>query len=271
MIMPLVSDPDYADYMRERFNHSAHLLVIELKPGVNRPVFEQKMNAWVKNYMGQDVAKNNRFAGPDAVNRFHWYLRPLAEGHFNASVGWGHYTDDRSIYQLICIVVVILLLASLNYVLITVSNASARSQEIGLRKVMGAGRGAVIRQFWVETQLIVGIAVLIGLVLAAAGVPLLKSAIGSGLGYADISWKEVPLAALVLALVLGVLAGYYPAMLISRLKPVSILKSFATFRVNPRLSRLLVVIQFTCCVVLMMAAFRDRPADGVYQSQGSGF
>ena len=86
-------------------------------------------------------------------------------------------------------------------------------------------------------------------------VPLLRVAIGSGLTVTGLSWKEMPLAALVLALVLGLLAGYYPAMLISRLKPVSIIKSFSSFRIRPRFSAVLVVVQFSCCVVMMMAAF----------------
>jgi putative ABC transport system permease protein len=55
--------------------------------------------------------------------------------------------------------------------------------------------------------------------------------------------------------VVGLLAGYYPAMLISRLKPMSIVRGDATFRINPGFSRVLVVVQFTCCIVLMMAAF----------------
>ncbi len=161
----------------------------------------------------------------------------------------------QSIYQLGCIVVIILLLAALNYVLITVSNAAARSQEVGVRKVMGAGRGGLIMQFWVETQLMVLIATGIGMALAFAGVPLLKSIIGSGVRYGDITWREVLMAAFALSVVLGLLAGYYPALLISRLKPVSILRGWSAFRIRPRFSRILVVVQFSCCVMLMISAF----------------
>src|SRR5580692_10049407 len=241
MILPLTADPRYTINLAERFNQMEYLTVVELKPGVNKAAFEKKLNGWMRSYFPPDVAKGLG-------------LRPLAEGHFNPSFPWGHYTDIQSIYQLACIVVIILLLASLNYILVTVSNAASRSQEVGVRKVMGAGRGSVIFQWWVETQLIVLFAVGVGIVVALAGVPFLKTVIGSGVGYADISWREVLVAALVLALGLGLLGGYYPAMLISRLKPVSVIKSFSAFRIRPRFSRILVVIQFSCCVVLMMAA-----------------
>ncbi|HVV73189.1 MAG TPA: FtsX-like permease family protein, partial [Verrucomicrobiae bacterium] len=161
----------------------------------------------------------------------------------------------KSIYQLMSIVVVILLLASLNYILIAISNAASRTQEVGVRKVMGAGSWSIVFQSWLETQLMVGIAVVIGLALAVLGLPLLKTVIGSGVTAATVSWGAALVMALALAAVLGVLAGYYPALLISRLKPAATIKSFATFKVNPRFSRVLVVIQFTCCVVLMMGAF----------------
>ena len=254
MVLPVTADPEFAMDIRERFNHMDYNLIVELKPGVDRRAFLQKVNTWMRGYFLPAVAKDWQMK-PATVKGFRWWLRPLADAHYNVSQFWGHYTDVKSIYQLACIVVVILLLASLNYVLITVSNVASRSQEIGVRKVMGAGRGSVILQFWVETQLIVAIAVILGMGLAVAGLPLLKSVIGSGVGYADISITEVSVAAVVLALLLGVLAGYYPAMLISRLKPVSILKRFSAFRIRPQFSRVLVVVQFTCCVVLMMAAF----------------
>jgi len=253
MVFPVIADPRYTIDLAERFNHMDYLTVVELKPGVDKAALEQKLNMWMRTYFLPDMAQGYQLK-PEIQKAFRWYLRPLADGHFEASGPWGHFTNMQSIYQLGCIVIVILLLAALNYVLITVSNAAARSQEIGVRKVMGAGRGSVIFQFWVETQLIVLIATAIGMGLAMAGVPFLNSVIGSGVSYTDISWSEVLAAALVLAIVLGLLAGYYPALLVSRMKPVSVLKSFSAFRIRPRFSRILVVVQFTCCVVLMMAA-----------------
>jgi putative ABC transport system permease protein len=261
MIFPLTADPRYMANLSERFNQMEYLTVVELSPGVNKAAFEEKLNGWMRSYFLPDIAQGYQLK-PAAVKSFRWFVRPLAEGHFNLSFPWGHFTDVQSIYQLACIVVIILLLASLNYILITVSNAAARSQEVGVRKVMGAGRGSVIFQFWVETQLIVLFAVGVGIVLALAGVPFLKTVIGSRVGYADISWREVLVAALALALGLGLLAGYYPAMLISRLKPVSVIKSHSAFRIRPRFSRILVVVQFACCVVLMMSALViDRQMD----------
>lgn len=254
VVLPLTADSRYNENIREKFSHSAHYLMVELKPGTNLAAFGRKLNSWMRGYYFPTV--QDEFKGQTDVDLSHyqWSFRPLTDCHYNVS-DWGHYTDIHSIYQLICIVIVILLLASLNYVLITVSNAAARSQEIGVRKVMGAARWNVVLQSWTETQLIVGLATMVGLLLSWAGIPLLYKAIDSGVTAADIVWRDVFIGTLTLALLLGLLAGFYPALLISRLKPVSILKSFQTFRISPRFSRVLVVFQFSCCVLLMMVAF----------------
>jgi putative ABC transport system permease protein len=255
-VFAIDGDPFYEGAITNGFNRMNHELLIELRPGVEHAGFERKLNAWAAHYMKPYIDTAWNATAPASVrDNYRWYLRPLADCHYNVSSDWGHYTDVKSIYQLACIVLVILLLASLNYVLIAVSNVAARSQEVGVRKVMGAGRRGIILQSWVDTQLTAGIAVVAGVLLSLSGLPLLRSVVGSGVSFGSLSIVEVAVAAVGLALLLGVLAGYYPALLISRLKPVSILRGFSSVRMNPRFSRVLVVVQFTCCVVLMTAAF----------------
>ena len=255
-VFALDGDPHYAKAASQGFNRMNHELMIELRPGVERHAFEQKLNGWVRHYMKPYMDTTwNKNVPASVRDHYRWFLRPLADCHYSPATVWGHYTDMKAIYQLMCIVVIILALASLNYVLMAVSNAAARSQEVGVRKVMGAGRRGIILQSWVETQLTATVAVVVGVLLSWAGLPLLRSAIGSGVQFADLSPLAVIGGALGLALLLGLVAGYYPALLISRLKPVSILKSFSSVRMNPRFSRVLVVVQFACCVVLMTAAF----------------
>ncbi len=251
VIFPMLSDPNYAENIKERLNHSNCVYIIELGKDVSTQQFEAKMNRWAKSYFA-DYLKDAKDAGE---YRSFLSLRPLADCHYNVSFPWGHYTDMKNIYQLSCLVAIILLIASLNYVLLAISNAAARSQEVGLRKVLGSNRMLIILQFWVETQILVILAAFVGLVLAHAFLPLFNQAIGSELGAAALFSGEMILAVLALCLILGILAGYYPAWLFSKSKPVSVLKSFGTFKINPRFSKVLVVLQYTACVVLMIAAF----------------
>lgn len=251
LLLPLASDPRYKSNIDERFNHAEHVFMIELSQGTSAKDFENKLNLWKDAYFAEFLKD---FKQANSSN-FHWYLRPLPKCHYNPAYDWGHYTDAKNIYQLACLAIVILLIASLNYVLLAVSNATARAQEIGVRKVMGARRKSVVLQFWIETQVIVLIAVVMGLILASAFLPLFNSIIGIELRIGDLSWKEVLPAVLVLCFLLGLLAGYYPALLISRMKPASIIKAFQTFKINPATSRVLVVVQYAACVIFMISAF----------------
>src|SRR5882724_9389332 len=120
---------------------------------------------------------------------------------------------------------------------------------------MGANRKSIIIQFWVETQLIVLIAVAVGLFLSKLFLPLFNHLLDTNFTLKNFSWSEIIVALTILAFVLGILAGYYPALFISKTKAITTMKSFQTFKVNPRLSKILVVIQYTACVVLLISTF----------------
>ncbi|MBS1600594.1 MAG: ABC transporter permease [Bacteroidetes bacterium] len=255
LLLPNTAARDYEQNIKERFNNQTHVMIVGLKENVNVPAFQNKMNNWVKTYFTEPFKAQYGAGMSFDFNKMRWSLRPLADSHFNISRPWGHYTNAKNIYQLICLAVIILFLASLNYILLAISNAAERSQEIGVRKVMGAGRKSIIIQFWVETQLIIFIAVFIGLFLCKLFLPLFNNMIESNFHIHEFSWKEIILALLILSFALGILAGYYPALIISKMKPLSIMKSSQTFKINPRLSKVLVIVQYTTCVVLMIAAF----------------
>ncbi len=256
IVLPLQADPDYETNIRERFNHSSHILILELKDGVQATAFENKLNLWARKYFVEPfVSEYGKFMKDADFTTYRWYLRPLEDCHYNVSSPWGHYTNAKNIYQLVCLVIIILLIASLNYVLLVISNAASRSQEVGVRKVMGANRRSIILQFWVETQILVLISVIIGLILTIWLLPLFDNIIGTDLRWNDIAWKDIIPGIIGLSLLLGLLAGYYPALIISKMKPVTVLKSVRTFKINPNFSKILVVLQYTASVVLMISAF----------------
>ncbi len=256
LVLPLQSDPDYAENIRGGFNQSSHLLFIELKEGVSLSSFSDKLNRWSKKYYVEPfVAEYGQYFKKVDFTKFKWYLRPIGDCHYNVSVPWGHYTDAKNIYQLACLVIIILLIAALNYVLLVISNASARSQEVGVRKVMGAGRKSIILQFWVETQIIILISVIISLALTILLLPLFDNIIGTDLRIYDIHWKDILPAVIILCFSLGILAGCYPALIISKIKLVNVLKGFKTFKINPSFCRIAVVLQYIGSVTLMISAF----------------
>ncbi len=255
MIIPLSSYPDYRNDINEGFNHASYAYIVELSDNVDYKKFETKMNKWVLNYFKPFIANYAKHFTNYDVKNFHWYLRPLADAHYNASSGWGHYTDANKMYQLTCLVIIILLIAALNYVLLGISNAAGRSQEIGVRKVLGAKRFSVITQFWIETLIVTSIAVVTGFILMRLFLPLFNNVMDAEINFSDFSSLDVIAALVLLALFLSVAAGYYPALLLSKMKPALVIKNVQTFKINPRLSKIMVVVQYTSCIVLMIAAF----------------
>ncbi|MET0299902.1 MAG: FtsX-like permease family protein [Flavitalea sp.] len=255
ILLPIEIGTDLQENLEGGFNQSRYQIIIHLKENIDAVKFETKLNEWVKGYFVEPYLSKVGFFEPDLVAQMHWYLRPLADAHYNVSTFWGHYTNAKNLYQLACLVLIILALASINYVLLTVSNAAKRSKEVGMRKILGANNKSVIYQFWVETQMVVLVAVIAGFFIAWALLPVYGKLTDTPISLSAFPLSEILLAIVALAFVLGLIAGYYPAFILSRMKPASIVKSSTTFKINPGFSRVMMVAQYTACIILMVAAY----------------
>jgi len=254
ILIPAQADGYYKRGMAQGVNSFSHLLVIKLVPGTNVANFQRKLDAFSKTYFQPLTESMARYDPQNKPKPIQVYLRPFALAHYNQSDGWDHYTDLKNIYQLICLTIVILLIACLNYVLLTLTSAISRSQSVGVRKTIGAGRKQIIFQFYVETQLLAFIAVITGFFTAMICLPFFNSLINSNFNISDFSFVDVSLMLFALAIVLGLLAGIYPALAMSGLKPLNIMRNFSAYRIRPGLSKGLVVLQYTICIILVISA-----------------
>ena len=157
------------------------------------------------------------------------------------------------------VALLILLLGAINYVNLATARGARRAKEIGVRKVLGSGRGALVRQFLTESTLLSVLAAVVGLALAALALPLFNETFGVELALADL---DAPfLGALgVATLAIGVLAGLYPALYLSGFEPLRVLRGTAAsaraggdaFLARTWLRRGLVVFQFAAAVLLLV-------------------
>jgi putative ABC transport system permease protein len=255
LIFPITIGNDLAENLEGGFNQSRYRVLVELNEKVNAAAFEQKLNKWLVSYFIDPYLKKESWVKPELVKQMHWYLRPMADAHYNSSTPWDHYTNAKNMYQLACLVLIILALSSINYVLLTVSNVAKRSKEVGMRKILGANKKSVIYQFWVETQIVVLVAVFAGFLLACLLLPFYNEITGANMVLSSFSLAETVAAMISLSILLGLIAGYYPALVLSKMKPASIVKSSTTFKINPRFSKIMIVAQYTACIILMIAAY----------------
>ncbi|MDB5016181.1 MAG: FtsX-like permease family protein [Mucilaginibacter sp.] len=253
MIIPMESNPDYKSNVARGRDAFSDPLIIKLKKGVDVNKFRHKLNIFAATYFN-DLVKHMKKGDPKKkYGSMDIILRPFVRAHYNQAVGWSHYTDLKSIYQVICIAAVILFIACLNYILLTLTSTVSRSQDVGIRKTIGAGRFPIVLQYYTETQLLACLAVLLGYIIAILCLPFFGSLTGASIALSSFSFGAIFIFLLVLSLLLGLLAGVYPALTMSGLKPLNIMRNFSAYKLNPLLSKFLVVTQFTICVILIIS------------------
>ncbi|MGZ6049422.1 MAG: ABC transporter permease [Phenylobacterium sp.] len=186
--------------------------------------------------------------------------------------------DEAIVAAIAAVAVLTLLLAAVNYVNLATARASMRAKEVALRKVMGATRPGLIAQFVGESVAVALCGALIGLAICELVLPLFSAAIGVALklDYLGDPWIAGMMAFVVL--VVGVGAGAYPAFVLSRFQPASVLASARSpggGRAGSRLREALVILQFAIAiaftigmaVMVSQAAYLHR-ADIGFRRQG---
>ncbi|MBL0134212.1 MAG: ABC transporter permease [Chitinophagaceae bacterium] len=255
MIFPIAGDPGYIEDMADRSNnHYKTVTLLQFRKGTDMKQFNAKLETFTQKYFAETIKGMNE-DGPDKKKEeFHLSLMPFAQAHYSDSNPWGHFTNLEHIYQLITLALIILIIACVNYILLTLTHTVTRSQEVGVRKTMGAGRKHIVGQFLVETQLLITIALLAGFMLAIIVMPLFNQISGATLSAADLSISFFLKGGLILFVVLGLLAGIYPAFVMSGMKPLSMMRKFSSVKLSPLLSRTLVVVQYATCILLIISS-----------------
>jgi putative ABC transport system permease protein len=164
-----------------------------------------------------------------------------------------HKGDANQIAMLSSVAVFLLLIAAVNFMNLATARASLRAKEVGVRKSAGASRPQLIRQFLQESFLVVAIAAVLGIVLLR----LLESIVGLPLGESYLSYlvghPRVVLASAFGIVLLGLLAGAYPAFVLSSFAPMTVLKGkFAHSSHGLWLRRVLVVLQFAISIAIII-------------------
>jgi len=227
-------------------NYVTYLLV---KDGRRIPALERQIN----NYM--ETPSTRQSAELQGKDYLHYHLEPLKRVHLYSTLEG--FTPNGSItYILILmgIAVLILVIAGFNYTNLAIAQSSSRTGEIGVRKVLGAVKTQLFMQFTGESLLITMIALVLAVVAATQLIPVFNALTGKQL-HASALLRLRPLATLLLTgLVIGVLAGAYPALVLANTRIINILRS--GFRVTGGkggLRRTLIVLQFVISFFLISA------------------
>ena len=178
-------------------------------------------------------------------------LQPLNQVHLYE---WGVPGIVQQVRMFSLIALFILLIAGINFMNLSSARSARRAREIGLRKVNGATRGQLIGQFIGESLLLSGIALLLALALVELLLPGFNRFTGKSLRIAGSSDRLLLPVLAALPLVTGILAGLYPAFLLSSFHPARILRGQLASQGNgSRFRRLLVIVQFAIAIGLIVS------------------
>ena len=215
-----------------------------------------------KNTLHQDVTPKiyeyitNVF--PESGTKF--LLQPVKDIHLHSdfAIDLGGKSENRVkyVYMFSLIAVFVLLIACMNFMNLTTARASRRSLEIGMRKVVGANRANLIRQFLGESVLISFLSLLIAVGLVSLVLPAFNSISGKELSLAAFNLGLLAAGLIGIALLTGILAGSYPAFLLSAIRPIRVFKSSLRMgSKNSAFRKILVTCQFSLSIGLIIGTF----------------
>jgi putative ABC transport system permease protein len=236
---------------------------IQLRDGVEAEAFEKRIAHFLDSYFKE---QKSDFRIELGIQR---YADMYLHGNFKDGKIAGGRIEYVRLFTLIA--VFILLIACVNFMNLTTARFMKRAKEIGVRKVAGALRLSIIRQFLGEALLIAGIAALVALLLVYAFLPAFNQLTEKqiALPYSTpLFWAVIA----ALTVITGIVAGSYPAFFLSAFHPVKVLKG--SMKAGPRASMLrkgLVVFQFTLSIMLILGTIVVSQQINYIQSKNIGY
>jgi len=225
-----------------------HLLLIDAN--ANIPALEQKMS---------DAVQHSEYAKEEADNGAKYSIRLERVDsiylHGDPTAQMGPMNTVQNVSTMFILGLLILVIACMNFTNLSIAKSTQRAKEVGLRKVLGSGRRALIRQFIGETCLQTTIALILGLILCELFLPLLNNTLQLHLSL----FNNGQVGSLVLQLLSVIIAvslasGIYPAFFLSNYQPVRVLKGNVSRGIKGRwLRKSLIVCQFCIAVVFIVS------------------
>lgn len=161
--------------------------------------------------------------------------------------------DIKRVYIFSAIALFILLIACINYMNLSTARSALRAREIGVRKVVGAERKAIIFQFLTESVLVCWLAIILAFVLTWSLLPLLGKLAGQDLSVSILLRWQVLIPLLIIPFIVGIISGIYPAIFMSSFQPVRVLKGlFRAGGSNISFRKVLVTAQFAISIILIV-------------------
>lgn len=239
-----------ADAKLADWNNFSYTTYVLLKAGTDPKAFEAKLPALMKKQLGENYARLEQ-----SGNYFHLNISPLTDIHLKSNRQYELEANSNASYVYIfsAIALFVLLIACINFMNMSTARSANRAREVGVRKVLGSSRGYLIAQFLSESLLITLCASIVAIAAAWFLLPLFNEISGKHLTVTLQVFSWLVPAMLLIILLVGLLAGAYPAFYLSAFQPINVLKGkVSTGFKGGRLRNFLVVFQFSISIFLII-------------------
>jgi len=156
------------------------------------------------------------------------HLQSLSDMHFNAD--YGSFDNSRqahkpTLYGLLAVAGFLLLLACINFINLTTAQAAQRAKEIGIRKTLGSGKLQLIVQFLSETFLLTSLATILSIAITPWLLRIFSDFIPPEISFSSVNQPHVWIFLIILVLLMTLFSGFYPALILTKFRPVTVLKN----------------------------------------------
>jgi putative ABC transport system permease protein len=232
----------YGEDVFSRWGDNWVPLYVMLDPDQSYQETNEKLRFFLKKYQGENSENE-------------LYLRPLEQIHLYADVNFEFAVvgSIKNIYIFAAISIFVLLIGCINFMNLETARAADRAREVGLRKVVGAQKASLIKQFLGESLLTVLFAMVLSLLLAAVLLNEFNQIVNRQLTLDLVNNWMFTAGLVMLAIFVGVLSGFYPAFVLSSFRPVQVLRGTVSSGArNVLLRKFLIVFQFSISIGLII-------------------
>lgn len=255
-LIPQENRPGYERNLKQWGNFNTPTFV-QLVPNTNRATFKTNLDSLLDKYMGDRLErwrKESVVPIPADAKMLEYEFTVLPEWHLKKEISWEKVSDPQ--YSLILggIAALILLIACINYISLSLTTSASRRTEVGIRKVVGAQRNQLVYQFGLESLVLAFISMVIGMGLMVLFLPAFNEFTGKGIQLTMMNMLQLTGASIGVTLLVGILAGSYPSLFLSKFKPALVLKGGFTSKLQAGFTKPLVVLQFALSAFLIISS-----------------
>ena len=262
-------------YGRNSYWDSPTSTYVTLQPLAKRKALEAKLPEFSREFIAPVWEGNKGVRWKDDPDAFQLQLQDARDIYLDTQVmnAYEHSEGTEPIFALLALIGVILTVACINFTTLAVAGSIGRSAEVGVRKALGANKAQIALQFLGEGVLLAFFSLITGLVLVQLGLPAFNAHYGldhwTGLSLGDLGLPILVGGGVLLVVLIGIAAGSYPALIVARMQPASVVRGVSLGR-KSRVTSALLTLQYGMAVFLIFCTIAIRQQLAYVQSRDLG-